>query len=104
MTAISTRFTVPSAIMSAQCRQVGSDFPLAACCRHGGKARMLCTDDVFQRSLVAAVDCAVAIVVEQSLVRADDVVLGVPTVQSDHDGWRDVRHVEALNVRGLSLR
>ena len=68
-------------------RQVGSNFPLAVAGRYGRDTRMLFADHIFQGSLVFVVDRAIAVVVDKSLVRADDEVLRVLAVQADHHGW-----------------
>ena len=76
--------------------QVGLNFPLAALGRDRLDARMVCTDHSLEVPLVLAVDLAILVVVNQSLVRADDEVLRVPAVQAHHHGRRDGRHVESV--------
>ena len=59
---------------------------------------MLRADLVLQGTLVAAVDGAIAVVIEQPLVRSDDEVLGVVAIQSDHNGRCNGRRVNRFKI------
>ena len=87
MTPISTRLTVPSAIMSAQSDRSAVTSHLPSAAETVVKRGCSVTDDKFQGPLIFAVDRAIAVIVGKPLVRADDVSPWCPSRTDRPSRW-----------------